>query len=119
MKKGIFLLVIFLITIVGFIFINIFIKSRQEYSKKYDFIIANIEIDAKGDLTFYDSLNNKYSFASYRFNKFYNLEISVGDKVYKDQYSKSLTISRKIKNEYKVYYIQQPNGIIPFSFYNY
>lgn len=119
MKKGIFLLIIFLMTIVGFIFINVFIKSRQEYTKKYDFIIANIEIDAKGDLTFYDSLNNKYFFASYRFNEFDKLGISVGDKVFKDHYSKDLAISRKIKNEYKIYYMQQPNGIIPFLFYNY
>lgn len=119
MKKGIFLLIIFLITIVGFIYINVFIKSRQEYIKSYNFIIANIEMDAKGDLIFYDSLNNKYFFASYRFNEFDKLGISVGDKVFKDQYSKSLTISRKIKNEYKIYYIQHPNGIIPFSFYNY
>ncbi|KLT70509.1 hypothetical protein [Flavobacterium sp. ABG] len=119
MKKKIFLLIIFLITVVGFIFINVFIKSRQEYSKSYDFIIANIEIDAKGDLTFYDSLNNKYFFASYIFNEFDKLGISIGDKVSKDQYSKSLTISRRINDKYKIYYIQQPNGIIPFSFYNY
>lgn len=119
MKKGIFLLIIFLITIVGFIFINVFIESRQEYTKNYDFIITNIEIDAKGDLIFYDSLNNNYSFASYRFNKFDKLGISVGDKVFKDMNSKCLTIRRKIKNKYKIYYVQQPNGLIPFSFYNY
>ncbi|MBF4507667.1 hypothetical protein IRZ83_13405 [Flavobacterium sp. JLP] len=119
MKKWIFFLVIFLIAIVGFIFINVFIKSRHEYCKKYDFIITNIDENVKGDLIFYDSFNNKYFFTNYRFNEFDKLGISVGDKIFKDQYSESLTISRKIKNKYKIYYIQQPNGLIPFTFYNY
>lgn len=119
MKKGIFLLVIFLITIVAFVFINVFIKSRQEYCEKYEFIITKIEIDAKGDLTFYDSHNNKYFFASYRFNEFDKLGISLGDKIFKDRYSKNLIISRKVNNKYKIYYTQQPNGMVPYSFYNY
>ena len=119
MKKGILLVIIFLVTVVGFIFTNAFIKSHQEYGKRYDFVITNIEKDAKGDLTFYDSLDNKYFFASYRFNEFNKLGISVGDKVFKDQYSKNMTISRKINNSYKIYYIQEPNGIIPFLFYSY
>ena len=119
MKKAIFWVIIFLITVVGFVFINVFIKSRQEYSKRYDFIITNIKTDAKGDLTFYDSLNNEYFFTSYRFNEFDKLGILVGDKVFKDRYSKNLTISRKINNTYKIYYIQEPNGMIPVLFYTY
>ncbi|WP_194139671.1 hypothetical protein [Flavobacterium hungaricum] len=119
MKKAIFLLIIFLIAIVGFTFVNAIVTSRHEYKKKYDFVISNIEIDAKGDLTFYDSINNKYFFASYRFNEFDKLGISVGDKVFKDHYSKKLIISRKINDKYKIYHIQQPNGLIPFSLYSY
>lgn len=118
MKKGILFVLIFLMIIVGFVFINVFIKSRQEYAAKYDFIITDIEIDAKGDLTFCDSLNYKYSFSSYRFSKWDKLGISVGDKVYKDTYSKNMFISRKNRNEYKIYFIQKPNGMIPFSFYS-
>jgi len=119
MKKGIFLLIIFLIVIVGFTFINAIVKSRHEYTNKYDFVISNIETDAKGDLTFYDSVNNKYFFASYRFNEFDKLVISVGDKVFKDHYSKKMVISRKINDKYEIYHIQQPNGMIPFSLYSY
>ncbi len=117
MKKAVLFLLIFFATIFVFIFINVFIKSRQEYASKYDFIIDTIETDAKGYLIFSDSLNNEYSFASYNFNKFDKLGISIGDKVFKDHYSKNMIISRKIENKYKVYYIQKPNGMIPFSFY--
>ena len=118
MKKGIIFITIFIIAVIGFVFINVFIKSRQEYNTRYDFIIANIETDAKGGLSFYDSLNNKYSFASYRFNKFDKLGISVGDRIFKDKYSKNMSISRSINDNYKVYYVQKPNGMIPFSFYS-
>lgn len=105
--------------IIGFVFINVFIDSRKEYTGRYDFIIAKIETDAKGDLTFCDSLDNRYSFAGYRFSKFYKLGISIGDKVYKDFKSKDMIFSREIEDKYKVYYIQEPNGMIPFSFYSY
>lgn len=119
MKKGILLLIIFFVTIFVFIFINAFIKSRQEYTNKYDFIIDKIEIGAKGYLIFYDNLNNQYSFASYSFTEFEKLGISVGDRVFKDSYSKNMIIYREIKNKYKIYYVREPNGMIPFSFYSY
>lgn len=118
-RKAVFLLIIFFAAIFIFIFINAFIKSRQEYTNKYDFIIDKIEIDAKGYLIFCDRLNNQYSFASYNFTEFDKLGISVGDRVFKDRYSKNMTISRKIKNEYKVICIQEPNGMIPYLFYSY
>ncbi len=112
------MLILFLLIFVGYVFINVFIKSRQEYAAKYDFIISNIEKDAKGDLIFYDNLDLKYSFASYRFSKWDKLGISVGDRVFKDHYSENMFISRKIGEIYKVYYVQKPNGMIPFSFYS-
>ncbi|RED26114.1 hypothetical protein BD847_0020 [Flavobacterium cutihirudinis] len=118
-RKTVFSLMIFFVTILVFIFINAFIKSRQEYTNKYDFIIDKIETDAKGYLIFSDSLNNQYSFASYNFTEFDKLGISVGDRVFKDSYSKNMTINRKMKNEYKTYYIQKPNGMIPFLLYSY
>lgn len=119
MKKAILILILFFTTIVVFVYINVFINSRQEYLKKYNFIIAKIETDTKGNLIFYDSLYNKYSFANYRFKEWDKLGISVGDKVLKDSLSKNMNICRKIKNEYKIYYIQKPNGTISFSFYGY
>lgn len=112
---GFYLFGIFLI----YIFINIFVQSRREYSNKYNFIITKIDVNAKGDFTFYDSLNNEYFFLSYRFNRFQKLGISVGDKVFKKSYSRNLTISRKIDDEYKVYHVQEPNGRFPFWFYCY
>ena len=109
---------LFFLIIIGFVYINVFIESRKEYATKYDFIITKIETNAKGNLTFYDSLNYKYSFTSYRFSKWEKLGISEGDKVFKDYYSKDMMISRKMKkNGYKIYHIQEPNGMIPFSFY--
>lgn len=117
MKKGICYLIFFFLIIIGYVSINVFIRSRKEYAAKYDFIITKIEMDAKGNLTFYDSLNYKYSFASYRFSKWDKLGISEGDKVFKDDHSKDMMISRKKKNVYKIYHIQEPNGMIPFSFY--
>jgi len=119
MKKGFFLVIIFLAIAVGLVFINVFIKSRKEYIKKYDFVISNIKTDVKGNITFYDSLNNSYYLASYRFNEWDKLEILIGDRVFKDSYLKNMTISRKVENEYKVIYTQKPNGMIPFSFYSY
>jgi hypothetical protein len=119
MKKPVLLLIVFFVTIFIFIFINAFLKSRQEYTNKYDFVITEIEINVKGNLTFYDNLNHKYSFASYSFNKFDKLGIEVGDRILKDNCKKNMTISREINNKYEIYYVQKPNGLIPFSFYDY
>lgn len=109
----------FLLTIL-FVFINSYRKSKQEYDSKYNFIITKIDIDAKGCLIFRDSLNNVYSFASYRFTKWDNLGILNGDKVVKNRYSKKMILSRKEVegNKYKIYHIQEPNGLIPYSFYS-
>lgn len=100
-----------------FVAVSNFIKSRQEYSNKYDFVIAKIRSNAKGYLTFYDSLRCEYSFASYKFTKWDKLGISVGDRVFKNSYSKDMTVSRRIDGVYKVYHVQEPNGMFSFSFY--
>ncbi len=118
MKRNVSLLVISFFIVILYIFTNVCIGSRKEYVTKYDFIITKIESDAKGDLTFSDSLNNKYFFYSYQFDKWHNLGISVGDKIFKDHYSKNMIISRKKNNNYKIYHIQEPNGMILFSFYS-
>lgn len=117
MKKGVIFLGIFFIVVLMFISVNVYIKSRQEYANKYDFVIDKIEIDAKGSLTFYDSIKCEYRFASYRFTKWDKLGISVGDRVFKNSYSKDMTISRKIYGDYRIYHVQEPNGMFPFSFY--
>lgn len=117
MKKGVIFLGIFFIVVLIFISVNVYIKSRQEYANKYDFVIDKIEIDAKGSLTFYDSIKCEYRFASYRFTKWDKLGISVGDRVFKNSYSKDMTISRKIYGDYRIYHVQEPNGMFPFSFY--
>ena len=117
MKKGVIFLGIFFIVVLMFISVNVYIKSRQEYANKYDFVIDKIEIDAKGSLTFYDSIKCEYRFASYRFTKWDKLGISVGDRVFKNSYSKDMTISRKIDGDYRICHVQEPNGMFPFSFY--
>ncbi len=117
MKKNLLILFFFLIVVLILIYVNIFFKSRQEYVTRYNFVITNIKTDAKGDLIFYDSNNYKYSFSSYRFNKWDKLGISTDDKIFKESNSKNLIISRKINNKYMIYHIQTPNGMIPFSFY--
>lgn len=117
MKKGVIFLGIFFIVVLTFISINVYINSRQEYLNKCDFVIAKIDTDAKGYLTFYDSLRCEYSFASYNFTKWDKLGISVGDRVFKNSYSKDMTISRKIDGDYRIYHVQESNGMFPFSFY--
>lgn len=118
-KKTVYFFIIFFSTIFTFTFINVFIKSRQEYNSKYNFTIHDIKSGAKGELTFYDSLNNQYSFASFSFNEHDKLGIQVGDKVFKDYKSKDMIFSREIEDTYSVYYIQESNGMVPFSFYSY
>ena len=100
-----------------FVVINNFVKSRQEYANKYDFVITKIDVNAKQNLTFHDSLKNEYFFLSYRFSKLQKLGISVGDRIFKNSYSKDMTISRKIDGDYRIYHVQEPNGMFPFSFY--
>lgn len=56
-------------------------------------------------------------FLSYRFSKLQKLGISVGDRIFKKSYSKDMTISRKIDGYYRIYHVQEPNGMFPFSFY--
>ncbi|KOS06152.1 hypothetical protein AM493_08985 [Flavobacterium akiainvivens] len=118
-EKSYIFFFIFFGTIFIFIFINGFIKSRKEYGSKYNFTIDEIKSDAKGNLIFFDSVGNEYSFASFTFNKHDKLGISVGDKVFKDYKSKNMIFSRETEDKYSVYYIQKPNGMVPFSFYSY
>ena len=119
MKKPVLALMIFFVVVIAFIFINIFISSRRQYLEKYDFVIKNIKTDSKGNLIFCDSLHNKYRFSAYLFNEYDKLRILTGDKVFKDHRSKNMIIYRQVNNKYQVYYIQEPNGLVPFSFYNY
>jgi hypothetical protein len=119
MKKPVLIIITFFVIAITFIFINGFIQSRREYVEKYDFVIKNIKTDIKGNLIFYDSLHNKYRFVSHRFSKHFKLGISTGDKIFKDYHSKYMIIYRQVNNKYQIYYIQKPNGQIPFSFYSY
>lgn len=118
MKKAFFFFAGFYILVLGFVYANVFIHSRQEYAARYYFVISKIEVESKGNLVFYDSLKNKYSFSSYRFSKGDKSRVLVGDKVFKDSCSKKMIISRRINGKYEICYIQNPNGIIPFSFYS-
>jgi len=118
-KRVIYFLIACFAIVFTITYINVFIKSRQEYNTKYDFVIKKINVRINGYTTFYDSLDNEYSFASYSFNVHDKLGIEAGDKVFKDYHSKNLVFSRMTDNVYKVYYTQKPNGIIPFSLYNY
>ncbi len=119
MKKVFLFFIIFFTVAFGYICICAFVYSRKEYHTKYDFIIHRIESNEKGYLTFYDSLGNKYSFASYYFSESQKLGISEGDRVFKDIYAKDMFFSRKVDDKYEVYYVQEPNGLLPFSFYSY
>lgn len=62
MKKGVIFLGIFFIVVLMFISVNVYIKSRQEYANKYDFVITKIDVNSKQNLTFHDSLKNEYFF---------------------------------------------------------
>lgn len=118
-KKSIRFLLIFFGVIFSWGYIGNFIRSRSEYNTRYDFIIKEIDRDAKGYLTFRDSLNNEYSFSSYSFIVYDKLGIETGDKVFKDYHSEDMIFSRIEHGKYKVYYVQKPNGLFPYSFYSY
>ena len=119
MKKPVLILITFFVVAISFSFILGFIQSRREYVEKYDFVIKNIKTDIQGNLIFYDSLHNKYYFSGYWFKKHDKLGILTGDKIFKDHRSKNMIIYRQVNNKYQIYYIQEPNGLVPFSFYNY
>jgi hypothetical protein len=118
-KKSIFFLLIFFGLFFMFSIISCFTHSRKEYNSKYDFIIKEIDKDAKGYLSFRDSLNNEYFFTSYNFTVFDKLGIEIGDKVFKDYHSEDMIFSRMKDGKYKVYYVQKPNGLFPYSLYSY
>jgi len=118
-RKPFLFLPIFYAVAFAFIFIAAFIQSRLEYVEKYDFVITKIKVEMHGTLKFYDSLHNTYSFSCYQLNKNDSLGISTGDKIFKDRYSKNMIVYRQINNKYRIYYIQEPNGLVPFSFYSY
>lgn len=118
-KKSIRFLLIFFGVIFSWGYIGNFIRSRSEYNTRYDFIIKEIDRDAKGYLTFRDSLNNEYSFSSYSFIVFDKLGIETGDKVFKDYHSEDMIFSRMKDGKYKMYYVQKPNGLFPYSLYSY
>jgi hypothetical protein len=118
-KKSIRFLLIFFGVIFSWGYIGNFIRSRSEYNTRYDFIIKEIDRDAKGNLTFRDSLNDEYSFSSYSFIVFDKLGIETGDKVFKDYHSEDMIFSRMKDGKYKMYYVQKPNGLFPYSLYSY
>ena len=89
-KRAIYFLIAFFALVFTITYISVFIKSRQEYNTKYDFVIEEVESDIKGNLTFHDSLDNEYSFASYSFSEFSKLGIEAGDKVFKAYHSKNM-----------------------------
>jgi hypothetical protein len=95
MKKPIYFLIAFFLFLFLFIFINAYLKKKEEYNNKYDFIVTKIKSDSKGYLIFSDINNNTYSFVSYKFIKWDNLGIIVGDKIFKDSCSNVFLIYRK------------------------
>lgn len=118
-KKYLFIFIGYFAVIIIYTYIKVFIESHQEYNTKYDFVIKEIETGAKGELTFHDSFNNEYFFASYSFNRHDNLGIEAGDRLFKDYRSENMIFSRMTDDGYKTYYVQKPNGMVPFSLYSY
>jgi hypothetical protein len=98
----------------GVIFVNTFIQSRNEYKKKFDFIITKIEITPTSTLIFYNN-DEKIEFWNYTIMK--DEGVIVGDKIVKDRCSEKLFIYKKINNEYVIFLIKKPDGLFPISFF--
>lgn len=103
------------IGIVLYIFLNTFIKSRNEYNKTYKFVITKIEITPTHTIEFY---NNKEKIVLWNYIISENEGVEIGDLLCKKECSKYLYIYRK--NDMGVYTVHlkvNPSGIFPFEWF--
>lgn len=103
------------IGIVLFIFINTFIKSKNEYKKAYNFVITKIEISPTNTLILYD---NKKKITLWNYTIMDYEGVKIGDLLCKKECSKYLYIYKK--NDMGVYTVHlkvNPSGLFPFEWF--
>ncbi|AYN03970.1 hypothetical protein [Flavobacterium sp. 140616W15] len=81
-----------IVGVVLFIFLNTFIRSRNEYQKSYNFIITKVEITPTHTLEVFNN-NEKIAFWNYIISE--NEGVEIGDLIYKKKCSKYLYIYKK------------------------
>lgn len=102
-------------SIVLFIFINTFIRSRNEYKIKYDFVITKITITPTKTLEFY---NNKEKVVLWNYIISENEGVEVGDLLYKKECSKYLYIFKKNQAGKYIEHLKViPSGLFPFEWF--
>lgn len=103
------------ITLVLFVFLNTFIKSRNEYKKTYNFVITKIETTPTRTLDFY---NNTEKIVLWNYIVSEKEGVEVGDLLLKKECSKYLYIYKKNNmGVYKVYLKVIPSGLFPFEWF--
>lgn len=106
MKRGIVFSIIFLL--IAGILTTVFIQSRIEFGKSYNFEITKIERQTNGYLILYSN-KEKYFFANFSFTSSDSIE--VGDKIVKKADAKIMYVFRRDNNgKFKIFLIKKPNG---------
>ena len=96
--------------------VNTFIRSRNEYHKKYDFIISKVSITPTRQLEFYDTTGEKVSLWNYTVMDYEG--VSKGDSIFKDKCSFFLYVYKKNnRGEFKEYLRIRPTGLFPHSMF--
>lgn len=107
-------ILIFFLCFFGIPLIIVFYKSKNEYEKSYDFVIAKISITQKKSMIFYSDETKfpKSNFNTTVFDISEREDVKIGDKVFKEAGARKLFILRKNKNGvYEVHKIYYPTSL--------
>ncbi|HSD14372.1 MAG TPA: hypothetical protein VLB74_06965 [Flavobacterium sp.] len=95
------------------IFINYFIKSREENNNTISFIVTNIKTFESGSVGLYSG-NERIKIYNYRLSKYH--DIKIGDSIYRGKHEKYLLIYRKDNNgKYQLISKEKPTGLFSES----
>lgn len=116
MNRKMLFLILMVVLMLVFPLVNTFIRSRNEYHKKYDFIISKVSITPTRQLEFYDTTGEKVSLWNYTVMDYEG--VSKGDSIFKDKCSFFLYVYKKNnRGEFKEYLRIRPTGLFPHSMF--
>lgn len=110
-----YIIVLFITGAVLFIFLNTFIRSRNEYQKSYNFVITKIDITPTNSLEFF---NKKEKIALWNYIISEDEGVEVGDLLCKKKCSKYLYIYKKNSNGNYIEYLKvAPSALFPIEWF--
>ena len=86
---------LFFLCFFGFFILRSYNFSRQEFGRRYSFVITRVEISPTYEMIFYNK-DEKIIFANFSIKN--NEDIKIGDKIIKEKDSKILSVFRKNKD---------------------